>query len=109
MKRPLRYQLSRFLLPALSVAVFFYFIYHFIEGEHGLLSWKRLNQELSVAEKTLKAHRQEKEALEHRVQLLQSESLDPDMLDERVRLMLNQVEDDEIVILTPESSFSSKP
>jgi cell division protein FtsB len=38
---------------------------------------------------------------EHRVSLLRSDRIDPDMLDERVRAMLDYVDPKEIVMLTP--------
>ena len=40
-----------------------------------------------------------RQAIEHRVRLLHPMSIDPDMLDERARLMLNYARPDDIVIL----------
>ena len=41
----------------------------------------------------------ERRAIEHRVSLLRSDRLDPDLLDERARLMLFKARPDEIVIM----------
>ena len=43
----------------------------------------------------------EREHWEHKVSLLRPEGIDPDMLEERARLLLNYLRDDEVVIYLP--------
>ncbi|HEY4775757.1 MAG TPA: septum formation initiator family protein, partial [Xanthobacteraceae bacterium] len=43
--------------------------------------------------------KQERAEWQHRVNLLKSESIDPDMLDERARALLNYVDPRDVVIL----------
>ena len=75
-----------------------YFGMHAYSGNHGLrakedlaLQMKELSEELA----RLKADRHE---WERRVALLRSGSLDPDMLDERARAMLNYVHPRDLVL-----------
>lgn len=80
-----------------------YFAYHAVQGERGLLAYLHLQQELKQAtavESELAAQRAE---LEHRVKLLRPDSLDPDMLEERARKVLNYAREDEVVVLLDEN------
>ena len=86
--------------PVLGVCVAAYFGYHAVHGERGAMAFLRLKQDVvqaRVAEAEVAARRR---VLEHRVGLLNPATLDPDMLDERARLMLNYGGEDEIVIFT---------
>ena len=84
--------------PVLGISLVFYFAYHLIVGDRGLLAWMELTQQLRDAKATLAALDVERTTLERRVGLLQPEHLDPDMLDERARATLNLVGPNEIVI-----------
>lgn len=75
-----------------------YFAYHLVEGDRGLLAMRYLNQEIAQARLTLAAIESEHQALDGRVALLRPTGLDPDMLDERARIMLNLAGPDEVVI-----------
>ncbi len=80
---------------ALAVA---YFAYHAIEGERGVLAFIKLNSELESAEQIAQQVGEDRAVLEHRVSLLSSESLDPDMLEEQARTLLNYGRPNERVI-----------
>jgi cell division protein FtsB len=84
--------------PIIATSLLGYFIYHIIQGERGLLSWRQLNQKIERAENRFKEVQKEQERLERRVRLMRPESLDPDMLEEEVRKKLNFVGKDEIVV-----------
>ena len=92
--------------PVLGVCAIAYFAYHTFHGERGLIAWNILKQRVEEAQVMLAETRARRQVLEHRVRLLNPQSLDPDMLDERARLMLNYGRDDEIVIFleTPKGS-----
>jgi cell division protein FtsB len=85
--------------PFLGLTLVVYFAYHTVQGNRGLLAWWQLNQEIKQAEETLAQLDEVRGGLEHRAQLLRPEHLDPDMLEERARLMLNMGRDDEVIIL----------
>lgn len=99
MKRPLKYHISRLWLPVLILLILLYFVYHFIEGEHGYLAWNKLGKELAASEKILQEKNAVKAEWENRVGFLNSTHLDPDLLEEQARKMLNQAKENEVILL----------
>jgi cell division protein FtsB len=85
---------------ALGACVVGYFLYHTVQGERGWLAMLRLQQQVHAAETDLSHLQKEHKDLEHRVQLMRPGSLDPDLLDEKSRELLNYSKPGEIVILT---------
>lgn len=84
--------------PVLGFCVVGYFVYHSIEGDRGLLAYARLTERLSEARAQLEEIQAERKALDQRVSLLRTDNLDPDMLDERAREILNYSRPDEIIM-----------
>lgn len=85
--------------PVLGICAIGYFAYHAMRGDRGLLALRQLSVRVELARlehATLKTQRME---LQHKVRLLNPNSLDPDMLEERARVMLNYGFDDEITII----------
>src|SRR5215813_13949621 len=75
-----------------------YFGVNAYTGNHGLKARQNLDQQiaqLSIELATLKA---ERAVWERRVSLLKSESLDPDMLDERARALLDYVDANDLTL-----------
>jgi cell division protein FtsB len=75
-----------------------YFWLNAYTGNNGLVARQGLDHqiaELTVEVSTLKA---ERTAWERRVALLKSDSLDPDMLDERARALLDYVDPNDLVL-----------
>ena len=87
--------------PVLLAATLGYFGYHVIQGEHGVLAWLQLEKELRLAQANVAVLSEQKTQLEHRVGLLRPNSLDPDLLEERARVVLNYARDDEMLVLLP--------
>ena len=85
--------------PALGLCIVGYFVYHTIEGDRGLFAYVKLTAQLADARAQLDELAAERRTLEHRVSLLRSDHLDPDLLEERARLMLFMARPDEIVIM----------
>ncbi|MBC6439401.1 MAG: septum formation initiator family protein [Rhodospirillales bacterium] len=83
----------------LGMCVVVYFGYHAIQGQHGVIMLLSHERRIAQAEVELAAAKAEEERLAHHVALLRPQSLDRDMLDEQVRLVLNLAHPDEIVIL----------
>src|SRR5271163_4354150 len=85
----------------LGACIVGYFLYHTIQGDRGWLAMLRLQQQVNTAQDSLSQVQKERQALEHRVQLMRPNTLDPDLLDEKSRELLNYSKPGEIVILTP--------
>ena len=90
--------LALYTLAALFIG---YFAVNAFTGNRGL----RAAQDIGQQRTEVKAERSHPKAEDrrrgHRVSLLRSDRIDPDMLDERVRAMLDYVDPKEIVMLTP--------
>jgi cell division protein FtsB len=76
-----------------------YFGFHVVNGDRGLFALLKIKQRVAAAKQVLETSRAERQSMERRVSLLEPGSLDPDMLEERARLMLNYGHVDDIVIL----------
>jgi cell division protein FtsB len=84
--------------PVLGITLAGYFAYHLVQGDRGLIAWLRLTQQIREARLDLDRVEGERQALDRRVNLLRSDHLDRDMLDERARSTLNLVGPNELVI-----------
>ena len=86
--------------PLIGLALVAYFTYHIISGERGLIAWLQLEQKVVQAEKTAQNTARLRAVLEHRVGLLRSDQLDPDMLEELAREILNLGRENEILLIS---------
>jgi cell division protein FtsB len=94
-----RRRFAQIVVPVLGLGALAYLGYHFFEGERGMKASWSVEQRLAKAEAERKTLMAERQRLEARVALLREDTLDRDMLDERLRRMLNLVQPSEIVIL----------
>jgi cell division protein FtsB len=85
--------------PVLGIFAVGYFAFHAIRGERGIISLRLLSLQVELAQLEYSKLKFQRKELEHRVSLLHPDSLDPDMLDERARVMLNYGLKDDIVII----------
>jgi len=92
---------QQILLTILGLCIVAYFIYHTIEGDRGWFALVRMKHEVAEAKLTLEKLKTEREDLQHSTQLLQSKGMDPDLLDEKSRELLNYSKPNDIVILVP--------
>lgn len=90
--------------PVIGVSVVAYFAYHTVHGDRGLVALTHLQSEVARAQSTLDQVRGEREEMERRASLLRPDNLDPDLLEERARAVLNQSHPDDMVILLPRRS-----
>ena len=97
--KELRRQGRQIIASIFGVAVIGYFAFHAVEGDRGLRAYFALTLQTELARAERDDLREEREAIEQRVNLLKPDSLDLDMLDERARMALNKVHDDDLVIL----------
>ena len=85
-----------------------YFSYFAVRGERGLLTYMSLQQKVAEAEKMSANYDRKREELEQKVNLLSSNSLDLDLLDERARAVLNVIGDDEFIIIDDDDETSEE-
>jgi cell division protein FtsB len=88
------------IVSALGACMVGYFIYHTIQGDRGWLAMLRLQQQVSESQSTLSQLQKDRQELEHRVQLMRPSSLDPDLLDEKSRELLNYSKPNEVIVIT---------
>lgn len=97
--KELRRQGRQIIASILGVGVIGYFAFHAVEGDRGLRAYFALTLQTELARAERDALREERESIEQRVNLLKSENLDLDMLEERARTVLDKVHEDDLVIL----------
>ena len=88
------------LAPLLFATVFGYFGYHLVNGDRGLLAMAQLQRETQIADQNFAEADATRKIWERRVSELRNQSLDPDMLDERARALLNYTKKDDIIVFT---------
>lgn len=87
------------LVPIIFAMMFGYFGYHLVNGDRGLLAMAHLQRETMIADQNLAEAETTRKIWERRVAALRNQSLDPDMLDERARAILNLAHPDDLVML----------
>lgn len=92
--------ISQFLASFLSFGLFLYFAYHLMHGDRGYFAWRGLQEKLADGQVRYEQKIVERIALENRVKRLRPDSLDPDLLDERARVVLGFVRPEEKVIIS---------
>jgi cell division protein FtsB len=97
-RRTILTALALYTLAALFIG---YFAVNAFTGSRGLRAAQNLDQQMAEMKGELSRLKAEHRLWEHRVSLLRSDKIDPDMLDERVRAMLDYVEPNDVVFLTP--------
>ena len=95
--------------PTLCLAALGYFVYHTINGDRGVLAWWHLRQEIGKAQSTLAETSAMRMALERRAALMRPDNLDPDMLEEQARRLLNMSRDGDLIILNEPAGAPPPP
>jgi cell division protein FtsB len=98
--------LALYLLAGLAIA---YFSLHAYSGNHGLRAKEDLTAQTTTLSAELAKLRAERMEWERRVALLRSDGLDPDMLDERARAMLDYVHPRDLVLMQRQPTATAAP
>lgn len=85
-------------LPLLCGAIILYYAYHAIYGAHGLITRVDFEKKIAHKEQQLATLVHQKTEIEKHIALMMPGQVDPDILDERLRLLLGYGRPDEIVI-----------
>ena len=99
--------LNHSLRASLLAGVTLYLGYHVIQGENGVIRWFKTAQQIEFTTIKLTEATNQRQKLENRVRLLRSGSLDPDLLEERARAVLNYADQNDQIVFV--DSISSNP
>lgn len=102
-------QLALFVGAAGAIA---YLGFHAINGDHGLMARRQYEAQKRELGRELDRLKDEKAGLQRRVALLDADSIDPDMLDEKAREMLGLAAASDVVVMVPkrpDAPSSSRP
>jgi cell division protein FtsB len=94
--RSLLHTLALYTIAALLIG---YFGVNAYTGEHGLIAKQDLDQEIGQLNGELAVVRAERMVWERRVSLLKPDNLDPDLLDERARALLDVAGPRDLVLM----------
>ena len=97
----LRAILLPLMLYVFSGSVGGYFVWHAIHGERGLKTRVAFKARINDLNQELAGLRAEKEKWERWVQMMQTTSVDRDLLEEEARLALGRLNRNEVVIFLP--------
>ena len=97
-RKRFRAVLNALALYTIAALVIGYFGVNAYSGNRGLRAKQDLDQEIGQLTSELDAVKAERAVWERRVSLLKSESIDPDMLDERARILLNYADPRELTL-----------
>jgi cell division protein FtsB len=98
MSRRIGRNIRLILLPVICCAMSAYFGYTVVFGERGLLAWRQTQDQLRIAQSNLASLRAKREALQHRISLLDGKAIDPDLLEEVARGELLQNRPGEVAV-----------
>ncbi|HET7848914.1 MAG TPA: septum formation initiator family protein [Pseudolabrys sp.] len=95
-RRSILTALALYTLAALFIG---YFGVNAFTGNHGLRAQQDLEQQLAKMNVELSELKTERTYWQHRVSLLRSDRIDPDMLDERARALLGYADPNDVTLL----------
>ena len=94
----IRLRSSHIIGPVIGACLILYFIYHAIHGDRGLIAFWQLNKQITQAENTYLVVSRKRAEIQNKVRLLNPNTLNSDMLEERARFLLGYTNPGEIVI-----------
>jgi cell division protein FtsB len=98
-RRRLRSFLNALALYTIAALLIGYFGVNAYTGEHGLIAKRDLDQDIAQLTRELDAAKAERAVWQRRVSLLKPDNLDPDLLDERARLLLDDADPRDLTLM----------
>ena len=90
--------LRAMVLPALFLLLVVYFLWNATQGDRGLQAYALRQEQLKSVQADLAKAQADQAGWDRRVSELRNQRLDPDMLDERARAMLNLADPNDVVM-----------
>lgn len=94
-----RYLVRQNLVAVIGICLSVYFSYHLVAGQRSLLSLMSLDNQVTRQEQELARLTMERSDLEKRVVMMRPGSIDRDLLEERVRIMLGYTGKNEQILV----------
>jgi cell division protein FtsB len=98
-RKRLRSVLSALGLYVMAALLIGYFGVNAFSGNHGLKAQQDLDQQITALSADLDHFKRERAVWERRVALLKADNLDPDMLDESARLLLDYASPNDLTMM----------
>jgi cell division protein FtsB len=104
-RRRLRSILTAFALYALAALLIGYFGVNAYNGDRGLKAKEDIDRQMATLTAELDRLKAEQAQWEHRIALLKSDDLDPDMLDEQARRLLDYADPHDLTLMLKGASL----
>jgi cell division protein FtsB len=85
-----------------------YFAWSAWHGDRGLVARQHYEAQIAAREAQIKALKDEREAWQRRVSMMEAEHLDKDLLEERALSVLNAGHPNDVIVLLPETAPRQK-
>ncbi|HYQ07433.1 MAG TPA: septum formation initiator family protein [Xanthobacteraceae bacterium] len=108
-RRRLRTVLNAFALYTLAALLIGYFGVNAYNGDRGLKAKEDIDRQMAALTADLERLQTEQAQWERRIALLKSDDLDPDMLDERVRALLDYADAHDLTLMLARPSPTATP
>lgn len=86
------------IVPIFAAVISGYFAFHAVHGDRGVFTYAELTEQVREARVKLAQASAQRSALQSDVSLLKRDNLDLNLLEERVRAVLNLIDDDDVLI-----------
>jgi cell division protein FtsB len=106
-RKPLRRILNALALYASAAVLIGYFGTNAYNGNRGLKAKGDIERQMTTLSGELDRLKAEQARWERRIALLKSDDLDPDMLDERARILLDYADPQDLTLMLDRSSISA--
>ncbi|HEY2534172.1 MAG TPA: septum formation initiator family protein [Xanthobacteraceae bacterium] len=108
-RKRLRSFLSALALYAMAAFLIGYFGVNAYSGNHGLKAKEAIDRQTTELSLELARLKVERAQWERRIALLKSDDIDPDMLDERARALLDYVDPNDLILMADKGTASALP
>ena len=107
-RKRLRSVLTTLGLYVMAALLIGYFGVNAYSGNHGLKAKEDIDRQIAELSSELKGLKQERAQWEHWVALLRADKLDPDMLDQQARGLLDYADPRELTLMSPRRPTAAK-
>ena len=95
-----QYTLRRNLFLLVGICLCFYFSYHALQGDRSVIRLTSLNSQIATMSQKFEEKKAQRLAIEKKVVMMRPETLNKDLLEERVRLVLGYKHAQDIAVLS---------